>query len=122
MPVDYTLLPLQPPEPLPADATKEDRLAWLDQHRIVAMYAQAEASTASAAAQRETATTNARMAEAAAGLTAPRRYSRADVALTLARQIPQITGMTEAGTADLVKRLVDAMAAKFPGLITEAIQ
>lgn len=119
MPIDYTALPLQPPAPLPEGATDAQRQQWLDQHRICAMYAQAEASSDAAIAQRETAASNARMAAAADGLNAPRRYSRADIALTLAQHMPQTTGMTAQGVAELVARQVDALVAKFPGLIKE---
>ncbi|MGL4494249.1 MAG: hypothetical protein ACRCYS_14925 [Beijerinckiaceae bacterium] len=50
--MDYSKLPIQPPAPLAPEATAADRAAWLDQHRICALYAQAEAQnrTADAAA------------------------------------------------------------------------
>lgn len=40
--IDYSTLPIQPPAPLPEGATDAQRAAWLDQHRVCAMYAQAE--------------------------------------------------------------------------------
>ena len=43
--MDLTTLPLQPPAPLPTTATDAQRAAWVSQWQVVAMLAQAQATT-----------------------------------------------------------------------------
>ncbi len=42
--MDMTTLPIQPPAALPAQATDAQRAQWLDQWRVVAMFAQVVAT------------------------------------------------------------------------------
>lgn len=119
MPIDYATLPIQPPAPLPDNATDAQRAAWLDQHRICASYANAESQQATAEAMSKAADAQRAIAEFGASPEEPKRYTKGELVVILAPHFPQVTGLTDLNVVDIVSKQVDALAARFPYLIAQ---
>lgn len=105
MSIDYTKLPIQPPAPLPDNATDAQRAAWLDQHRVCASYA-------IAAAQQATAESISRAAEAQSLPPAPWKPSREWLVVEFCKQVPMRIRDTEASYVKDVALLVDKLIAE----------
>lgn len=102
MPIDYSALPIQPPAPLPTSATDAQRAAWLDQHRVCANYAIAEA-------QQATAEAIAKATEAQSIPPAPWKPSREWLIVEFCKQVPMRIRDTEASYIKDVSLLVDKL-------------
>lgn len=102
MPVDYTSLPIQPPAPLPENATDAQRASWLDQHRVCASYAHAASQQATAEA----------MAAAVAAQNAPWVPDRGALIVEFCKLVPMRIRDTEASYVKDVALLVDKLMAE----------
>lgn len=109
MPIDYSTLPLQPPAPLPENATDAQRASWLDQHRICASYAHGAAQQATAEAMNNAADAQRALIEAMNA-----RRTTQELVWDLFKAHPHVTGMTDLNVVDNCRKAVDAYLSRFP--------
>lgn len=110
MPIDYAALPIQPPAPLPDNATDAQRAAWLDQHRICASYAHGAAQQATADAMNNAADAQRALIDA---MNAPRKFDRVEVAMRVAESLAESI-LTPDPIAKRAREIADQLAQEFP--------
>lgn len=110
MSIDYNALPIQPPAPLPDNATDAQRAAWLDQHRICASYAHGAAQQATADAMNNAADAQRALIDA---MNASQPFNEVAVATQIAAALA-VGPMTPDQIAKRAAGLAKQLAQEFP--------